>query len=72
VGTLDGSTVVKEEAQFASLVFKYPSDVDAPVVCYKDKWRTTEQLLVLFILKKLLVLFHHRKRCLFSCLQDFA
>ncbi|PUZ65799.1 hypothetical protein GQ55_3G253900 [Panicum hallii var. hallii] len=35
---MQGSTVVKEEAQFASLNFKYHSDVEAPVVCYKNKW----------------------------------
>jgi hypothetical protein len=35
---MQGSTVVKEEAQFASLNFKYHSNVEAPVVCYKNKW----------------------------------
>jgi hypothetical protein len=33
----DGA-LVHEEVQFASLNFKYRSDVDVPVVCYNNKW----------------------------------
>jgi hypothetical protein len=33
----DGA-LVREEAQFASINFKYRSDLDVPVVCYKNKW----------------------------------
>ena len=34
---LDGKKLVKEEAQFASLNFRYRSDVDVPVISYKNK-----------------------------------
>jgi hypothetical protein len=30
--------LVCEEAQFASLNFKYRNDAEVPIVCYKNKW----------------------------------
>jgi hypothetical protein len=38
VERLVDSALVREEAQFSSLNFKYPGDTDVPVFCYKNKW----------------------------------